>query len=195
MQDGEARTVWECPWWRVEERTYTGPDGKQRKYYSAKRPKPDTVHMLGLTAAGEVPVLRQWRVPMQDYVWELPAGILDVDGESTEDAALRELEEETGFRAGRIHHLFTGTVSPGLTNELYRAYLCLELTRVHDGGGLDGERLEVRLVRFDELEEFVLAAAGRGELVDAKIQTHIALATRKLAGLGLQGIIIEGRQK
>ena len=183
MQDGSARTVWECPWWRVEERDFSGPDGQPRQWYTARRPNPHTVHMLGLTDDGLTPVLRQRRVPMQDGVWEQPAGLCDRAGEPLAEAARRELLEETGWRAGELHHLLCATVSPGLTDELYNAFLCLNLVRHSDGGGTGSERIELHMLPFDGLEQHFLNAAARGEWVDAKVLTHIALARRKLLEL------------
>jgi ADP-ribose pyrophosphatase len=183
MPDGEPKVVWECPFWRAEERTFTGPDGFTRTWWSARRPNPHTVHMLGITAAGYVPVLRQWRVPCQEWVWELPAGLCDVAGEQPQQAAQRELIEETGYASGEVHLLFTGTVSPGLTDELYNAFLCLDLERTADGGGVGGERIELHLVPLWDLKRFFIAEAAAGKLVDAKILTHYVLAVEKLGML------------
>ena len=180
MTPGTVSVVWQCPFWRVEECTFTGPDGRERTWYSAARPNPHTVHMLAITPEGLVPVLRQWRAPLDDWVWELPAGVCDREGESLTQAARRELLEETGFLAGRVELLFTGTVSPGFTNELYNAFLCRELTRQSPGGGTGGERLVVHLVPFDALEDHFMQAVRSGELVDAKVLTLLLLARRAL---------------
>ena len=183
MADAGPRTVWQCPWWRVEERGFDGPDGRRHTWYSAHRPNPQTVHMLGITPAGEAVLLRQWRVPLQQWVWELPAGVCDVEGEAPVEAARRELEEESGWRAKEVRLLFTGTVSPGLTDELYSAYLCLNLQQVSEGGGTGGERIEVSLVPLAELAPFLMAKYTAGELVDSKIFAHLALAEARLAEL------------
>lgn len=183
MAVSDTRTVWECPYWRVDETHFTAR-GDSHVWYTARRPNPNTVHMLGLTAQGQVPLLRQYRVPVGGWVWELPAGVCGADGETLEQAALRELEEEAGYRAGEMHHLLTATVSPGLTDEVYNAYLCLSLERVSEGGGVGGEQLELHLVDFAKLPEVLLRKAANGEMVDAKILTHHYLAVRKLAELG-----------
>jgi ADP-ribose pyrophosphatase len=183
MADGPPRIAWECPYWRAEARAFTGPDGQERTWWSAKRPNPHTVHMLGISPAGYVPVLRQWRVPCQQWVWELPAGLCDVAHEPPQQTAQRELIEETGYASGEVHLLFTGTVSPGLTDELYNAFLCLDLERAGEGGGLGGERLEVHLIPLWDLKHFLLAEAAGGKLVDAKILTHYMLAVDKLGQL------------
>ena len=178
--DGVPSVVWECPWWRVEEWQFQ-VGGKDYRWYAAQRPIADTVHILGLTADGLVPVLRQWRVPLQAWVWELPAGLCDVVGEPPEAAALRELEEETGYSAARIRLVGRGTVSPGLTNELWNAYLATSLTRTGEGGGVHAERIELSLLPLDGLDEWLIARSAAGELVDSKIFGHLALARRALS--------------
>lgn len=175
MDPQAAKTVWQCPWWRVDEEAFCGPDGKPRHWFSARRPNPETVHILGITPEGQVPVLRQWRYPVSAWVWELPAGICDQAGEALEDTARRELLEETGYSAGETLHLFRGTVSPGLTNELYNAFLCLDLQRIQAGGGVGGETIEVHHVPVAQLHDFTLRAFQRGELIDSKVLAHAAL--------------------
>jgi ADP-ribose pyrophosphatase len=183
MHQREAKTVWQCPWWRVDEEEFSGPDGKLRRWFSARRPNPETVHILGITPEGLVPVLRQWRYPVGAWVWELPAGLCDKPGEALADTARRELLEETGYSAGEMVHLFRGTVSPGLTNEMYNAFLCLDLTRVHAGGGVSGETIEVHHVPVQELHSFALRAFQRGELIDSKVLAHVALAVPAILAL------------
>jgi ADP-ribose pyrophosphatase len=181
MADPAPQIVWQCPWWRVEEREFRGPDGIQRHWYTALRPNPNTVHTMAITPEGMVPLLHQWRVPLQAKVWELPAGIIDKEGESLAAAALRELVEETGWEADDVVELFSATVSSGLCNEIYNGFLALGLKQVGTGGGLEGEQIEVRLVQFAELQEFLLGRQAAGELVDSKILTHLYVAVARLA--------------
>lgn len=180
VEDKEASIVWQCPYWRVETQRFTGADGAEHVWYSAKRPNPETVHVLGLTNDGMVPVVRQWRYPLDSYVWELPAGLCDVEGEPLQETALRELEEETGYRGGRILHLFRGTVTPGLSNEIFNAFLVLGLEAVSAGGGTSTENIEVELVPFAGLYDIMLERSRAGEMVDSKIFAHISLAVRML---------------
>ncbi len=183
MSDSEDRTAWQCPYFRVDVEHREGPDGTRRAWYTARRPNPNTVHILALTEDNMVPLLRQYRVPVGGWVWELPAGVCDVEGEAIADAAARELLEETGYRCKEIHGLFSGTVSPGLTDEMYHAFLAVDLEKVHDGGGTGSEQIEVHMAPFHELTTFLLEKANNGELVDSKIFAHVVLAIRKLSGI------------
>jgi ADP-ribose pyrophosphatase len=183
MADPSAQTVWRCPWWRVDEEQFAGPDGQPRRWYSALRPNPNTVHILGITPAGKVPVLRQRRIPVQAWVWELPAGICDKPGEPLEETARRELLEETGYSAGVMNLLFRGTGSPGLTNELYYAYMGLDLQQCTAGGGTGSETIEVHHVHVLDLHSFALDIWRKGELIDSKVLAHAALVESAIQSL------------
>jgi len=178
MDKKSPHRVWDCRYFHVEESGVVLADGNEYTWYSVHRPNPHTVHILAIDEQGRVPLLRQYRVPLGNWVWELPAGVCDVEGEKHADTANRELLEETGYHAAEVIHLFSGTVSPGLTDEMYHAYLCLGLTKAGEGGGLNDERIEVRLMPFVQLQDFLLARQQDGELVDCKILAHLALVWR-----------------
>lgn len=74
--------------------------------------------------------IRQYRAPVGDHVLELPAGKLDVAGETPEDSAHRELVEEIGLEAGRLTHLTTVYSSPGFTDEACHIFLAERLEPV-----------------------------------------------------------------
>ncbi|MCC7477910.1 NUDIX hydrolase [bacterium] len=175
-----VQKVFECPWWWVEARPYTDAAGAARNWYTVCRPNPETVHILGLTEDLQVPLIRQWRPGFDAWLWELPAGICDVPGEAVEAAAARELEEETGYRAERTILLLRGTVSPGLSNEMWNGFLCLGLRQVGSELGVHGEQIELHMTPFAQLEERLLSLAAAGEYVDSKIFGHIALTRRYL---------------
>nr|WP_260853106.1 NUDIX hydrolase [Corynebacterium glyciniphilum] len=71
----------------------------------------------------EVMLVRQYRRPVDRYLWELPAGLLDVAGEAPLDAARRELAEEAGLAADRWHLLGDVCSSPGVSEEMCRIFL------------------------------------------------------------------------
>lgn len=81
------------------------------------------VAILALNEANEVLLLRQYRHPVSSYLWELPAGLLDVAGEEWLAAAQRELAEEADLTAESWHTLIDFYTSPGGSDEFIRVYL------------------------------------------------------------------------
>lgn len=131
---------------------------------------PGGVCVVAIDPEDRVLLVRQWRHAAGGPLLELPAGTLDrgPDGavEDHAGAAARELEEETGSRAGSWRYLGGFYTAPGFTSELMHLYLATDLASVH-GGGLapdEDERLELRPIPFDE----AVTMAERGELRDAK---------------------------
>jgi ADP-ribose pyrophosphatase len=141
---------------------------------------PGGVCMVAIDGEDRVLFVRQWRHATGGPLLEIPAGTLDrqPDG-SIEDhavAAARELEEETGSRAGSWRYLGAFYTAPGFTSELMHLYLAEDL-RSADADGLhpdDDERLELYPMPFSE----ALALAERGELRDAKSLVAILLVAR-----------------
>ncbi|MBK8268964.1 MAG: NUDIX hydrolase [Planctomycetes bacterium] len=124
---------------------------------------PGAVVVLPLLSADEVLMIRNFRHTLDRELWELPAGTLDEPGESPIDAAARELEEETGYRAGRIDPLGEFYPSPGFLNELIHAYVATDLTKTEQR--LEPlEMIHVETVARDE----AVRMAYDGRLLDAK---------------------------
>ena len=108
----------------------------------------DSVAVVALDERGRVLLVRQYRHPVGDTLWELPAGLLD-DGEEPFDAAKRELAEETGVSAGSWERLVDLHPSPGMTGERVRVYLARRLGEVGADPD-DDEDLRLRWVPLDE---------------------------------------------
>lgn len=91
---------------------------------------PGAVAIVALDGAGRVLMIRQYRHPVGRMLWEIPAGLRDVDGEPTRATAERELLEEAGYRAIDWHVLTDYFSSPGFTDERLRVFLARGLTEV-----------------------------------------------------------------
>jgi ADP-ribose pyrophosphatase len=122
---------------------------------------PGAVTVLALDADERVLMIRQYRHPVRMELWELPAGLLDVDGEDPLDAARRELAEEADLRAGRWDLLVDWFNSPGGMDEALRLYLARDVTPVGEGDLHErtDEELDMptRWVPLDEARDAVLA--------------------------------------
>ena len=124
---------------------------------------PGAAAVVPIDDRGRVILVRQYRHATGSWLLEVPAGKLDHPGESTEDCARREVEEETGFRAGEMTSLGWIWATPGYSNEKIWLYLARQLTPVPASLQPD----EVLTVEPLPLAEAVRRAAS-GEIVDAK---------------------------
>jgi ADP-ribose pyrophosphatase len=120
---------------------------------------------------GHVLLVEQYRVPIGARCLELPAGLVgdEEEGEAAASAAIRELEEETGYRAERAVDLGRYYSSPGMSSEGFTLLRAEELTRVGAGGGVAGEEIEVHRVKLDELAGFVAGRREAGVAMDSKL--------------------------
>jgi ADP-ribose pyrophosphatase len=137
-----------------------GEDGHEVRREVVRHP--GAVLIVPALDDGRVVLIRNWRVAVNERLWEFPAGKLE-RGESPEAAAHRELEEETGYRAATLTPLGEYYTSPGFTDELMHAFLAERLT--HGGQRLEhGEEIEVHAATREE----VLSMAADGRLRDGK---------------------------
>ena len=136
---------------------------------------PGAVAIVGVTTEGEVLLLRQSHHPIGQTLLGLPAGTLE-PGESAESCARRELQVETGYRAGRLTQLASYFTSPGYTDErltIFRAVDC-----VPAGGAIDPDEL-IRLAPTPVADVPGLVEPGPGQIADAKTLIGLLLLLRQ----------------
>ena len=124
-----------------------------------------------------VPLVRQFRYPIQELLLELPAGKLDQEAEDQLEAAKRELSEETGMEAEKWTYLGYTLASPGFCDERLHMYLAQNL-KVKKQHLDEDEFLNVEMIHFDELVKQVMDAT----ITDAKT---VATTLKVKALLGL----------
>ena len=128
-------------------------------------------------AAGRhVILVEQYRVPLKINCLELPAGLVgdDMAGEAAEIAAERELEEETGYRAAHWRTVGEFYSSPGMVSESFTLLVATGLTRVGEGGGVDGEEIIVHRVPLADVADFVAAKRAEGCGIDVRVAMLLA---------------------
>ena len=145
----------------------------------------DAVAVVPLDDENQVLLVRQYRPAMGERLLELPAGILDVEGEEPEEAARRELAEEAGVAATALQRLVTFSNSAGWSEERTTVYLATGLREVAAPGDFtpEHEETDMELVRLPLAEAAALAA--RGDISDAKTLVGILLTAAR-RGIGLR---------
>ncbi|MEA3062816.1 MAG: ADP-ribose pyrophosphatase [Sphingomonadales bacterium] len=166
--DAAAKTVWEGKYIRVT---------KQGTWEYVSRTRDVTAAVILAIDEGHVILVEQYRVPVGARCVELPAGLVgdETAGEAIEAAAIRELEEETGYRAERMVDLGRFQSSPGMTSEAFTLLRAEGLTKVGEGGGVGAhEDIEVHRVALQAVPAFLEAKRAQGASVDVKLLLLLA---------------------
>ena len=137
---------------------------------------PGSVVVVPLVSRDEVCLIEVVRVAVGRTLLELPAGTLDRE-ESLEEAARRELAEETGYRAGRVEPAGSFWMSPGILRERMHLFVASELA-AGEQALEPGERIRPRVVRWDE----AVAMCLDGRIDDAKTIAGILLTQARRSG-------------
>src|SRR6478609_11051842 len=149
---------------------------------------PGAVAVLPMNAEGQILLLKQYRHPVGMDLWEVPAGLLDVEGEDFVVGAARELAEEADLAAGTWNVLADVFNSPGSSSEAIRIYLARDLTEVphHERHERTDEEAEIEFhwIALDEAVASVLA--GRLHNPSAVVGILAAAAARSSSYEGLR---------
>ena len=174
--DDHAKTMWEGKYlrmvtrgrWEYVERTHAG----------------SAVIVIAVTPEDKLLFVEQFRIPMAAPTIEMPAGLVgDTDENDTlEDAARRELLEETGWLADEVKVLMVGPTSSGMSNEVVAFVRARGLTRVHAGGGDETENITVHEVPVADAPKWLAAKMAEGYGMDAKLWAGLWLVDRNPDG-------------
>ncbi len=160
----------------VTRATFIDPDGQVFERDVVRHP--GAVAMVAVTDSDAVLLVHQYRPAVDQWLLEIPAGTCDIEDESPEVTARRELAEEAGYAASDLRLLTRCAVTPGFCDEYSSVYLCTGLSPVpvdHQGTEERFMRIEeVPLARFDGMVD-------AGMIVDATTILGVALARRRLA--------------
>lgn len=151
MKITSTKEVYSCSLFRVTEDEAEDRTGWKMKR-SVVRHRGSAV-MMAVDEKNRVLLVRQYRLPANQFLWELPAGKTD-EGENALQAAKRELIEETGLRAKKWKKLVSFFPSPGYVEEKMTIFLATDLTQ-GEAQPMEDERIETRWFTKKEMRELI----------------------------------------
>lgn len=150
------------------------PDKKYSKREIVEHP--GGVGIITITDDNSLVLVKQYRKAVEEFLWEIPAGKLEVNEEPRE-TAIRELREETGYEAKKLTYITEFYTSPGYCNEKIHLFLAEDLIEVESSPD-PGEFLERKIIPLDDLSKML----DRGEIMDSKTMIGINIAKGYLQG-------------
>ena len=152
--------------------------------YAERTNAGSAVIVIAVTPEDKLLFVEQFRIPMNAPTNEMPAGLVgDLDAHDTmEEAARRELLEETGWQAAEVKVLMVGPTSSGMSNELIAFVRARGLTRVHAGGGDETENITVHEVPVADAPRWLTEKMAAGYSMDPKLWAGLWLLDRNPDG-------------
>ena len=177
FMDEPVETLFEGRWLRVLRRG-------RWEYAERTHGNGMAVIIIAVTPDDEVLFVEQLRVPLGRRTIEMPAGLVgDQPGEDTlEDAARRELVEETGWHPEQVDVLLTGPTSAGMSSERIAFVRARGLRKVGDGGGVDSEDITVHQVPRLDAPMWLMRKQREGFEVDLKLWAGLWMIDRNPDG-------------
>ncbi len=161
MKITDSREVYTCRLFKVTEDEALDKKTGFKIHRSVVRHAGSAV-MMAVDDEKRILLVKQYRLPADKYLWELPAGKLD-EGENPLQAARRELKEETGYKARKWSRLASFFVSPGYVQEKMTIFLAEDLT-AGEPEPMDDEQIETHWFKRKEVAEMI----EDGKIEDAK---------------------------
>ncbi|MCW2166383.1 ADP-ribose pyrophosphatase [Microbacterium hydrothermale] len=158
--------VYEGAVWDVRSDTVRYGDGEMTRQYVEH---PGAAAVVAIDDEGRVVLIQQYRHPIKERDWEIPAGLLDVAGEPPLETAKRELTEEVDLEADRWQHLLSMHTTPGGNDEVVHLFLARGLREVETDYEREHEESDMRVERvpLDDVIDGVIAGRLRNGILAA----------------------------
>ena len=150
--------VYEGAVWDVRSDTVRYGDGEMTRQYVEH---PGAAAVVAIDDDERVVLIQQYRHPIKERDWEIPAGLLDVAGEPPIETAKRELTEEADLAADRWQHLVSMHTTPGGNDEVVHLFLARGLRAVETDFEREHEESDMRLERVPLADVIDGVLAGR----------------------------------
>ena len=150
---GRSEQLADCRVFRVRRDLSADPrDGREHDFYVVEAP--DWVNVIPLTDDGRVVLIEQYRHGSRELTLEIPGGMMD-PGESPEQTAARELQEETGYGGGELLFLGSTRPNPAIQNNWLHSYVARGVRFMHEPAAEGTEQTAVRLVPLDSVPRLI----------------------------------------
>lgn len=181
MRKFSRKLLWQGKFLRVVGKKFYNKNGTEGLWECVEmNNSQDIVMIFAATKEKEVVLVKQFRFPIEKYIVELPAGLLDKAGENPKQAVQRELLEETGFKAEKLISVAKGYFNPGITNNKIITYFAPRATFAgfDNVSSDDSEEIEVIKVPLKKLVNFCLRKHKDFE-IDLKILNTLKILEEK----------------
>lgn len=172
--------AYEGDYTRLIKRKFLNRHGKESVWEMVQRKKSygNIVVIAAVTPEQELILEKIFRLPLKEFVLELPAGVSDIQGEAEEDTARRELLEETGYEVDKLERVAAGVLHPGIIDDEISLYLGVNARKVEAQKLDESEEIEVVKVPVSKLLDFIQRS-------DIKVDIKIPAVLPYLKGLGM----------
>lgn len=164
------KVLYSSPVFTIEQKEISFKNGEKRLYEVAT--KAHSVMIIALDSLNQILCVREYCAGINEYAIGLPKGRIE-QGQSPEEAAQRELQEETGYRAQHMHYLGVITLSPGYSTQKSHIFLALNLTEDPLPGD-EPEKLTIERYTFSQAERLI----DSGTINEARVIATISKARR-----------------
>ncbi len=172
--------VYEGAVWDVRSDTVRYGDGEMTRQYVEH---PGAAAVVAIDDEGRVVLIQQYRHPIKERDWEIPAGLLDVAGEPPLETAKRELTEEVDLEADRWQHLLSMHTTPGGNDEVVHLFLARGLREVETDYEREHEESDMRVERvpLDDVIDGIIAGRLRNGILAAGALAAAEILRREAA--------------
>lgn len=173
-------TCFEGKYLKFKRKYFKTRKGKREfwEYIERKNSKGHPVVIFAVTKEKELILEKIYRVPFENWVLELPAGLQDKKGESEKEVAKRELSEETGYRAEKLVRILQGPMNPGQSTDEAIYYFAKDVVFKKEPEHEDTEQIKVIKVSLSKLVDFI-GKSSKKMKVDPKILSIIPILKKR----------------